>query len=277
LDHEGQPHIGFVWVNDFWGLNLLYAHFDGSEWTIETLTAEESYPTCVSIDVDNRGEPHLSYLEGAGGSYDPTLKYTHREGSVWITETVDETSTEGTSEGTSIAIDSSGRPHISYHDSENSSLKYARRDFSGWHVENVDEDGSVGTGSSITLDSNDVPHISYYVSHNNDVKYAKKEGPTWEITTIDTTCMSNDRLHPTSIALDAAGNPHISYSEKGALGYAYFDGSDWFQEIVVKGNTGYRIGHYSSIAIDPLGRPCLAFNYSTGTEYTGYARRKSLP
>jgi hypothetical protein len=238
------------------------------------LTPEESWPMCVSIDVDSRGEPHLSYLESTWGN-DLTLKYTHREGSDWTTETVDETSTDGTSEGTStsIVIDSSGRPHISYHHSENSSLKYAWRDFSGWHVENVDEDGSVGTGNSITLDSNDVPHISYYVSHNNDVRYAKKEGPTWEITTIDTTCMSNDRLYSTSIVLDAAGNPHISYSEKGALGYAYFDGLDWFQEIVVEGSMGY----YSSIAIDPLGRPCLAFNYSTGTEYAGYARRKSPP
>ena len=73
---------------------------------------------------------------------------------------------------TSLALDSSGNPHISYHDSTNRDLKYARFDGSSWEIETVDSMGDVGNYVSIALDNSDNVHISYFDASNFDLKYA---------------------------------------------------------------------------------------------------------
>ena len=72
---------------------------------------------------------------------------------------------------TSLALDSSDNPHISYYDNTNYDLKYAWYDGT-WHTETVDSTGGVGRYTSLALDSSDNPHISYYDSTNDDLKYA---------------------------------------------------------------------------------------------------------
>ena len=78
----------------------------------------------------------------------------------WYKQTVD---CNGQSVGleTSLALDSSDYPHISYYDQGNGNLKYAFWDCSHWNIQTVDSEGNVGRGSSIALDSSDYPHISY--------------------------------------------------------------------------------------------------------------------
>jgi hypothetical protein len=90
----------------------------------------------------------------------------------WHIETVDSERDVGMY--TSLALDESGYPHISYHESDypNYNLKYAYQDASGWHIETVDSEGSVGTYTSLALDANGYPHISYHDDTNRDLKYA---------------------------------------------------------------------------------------------------------
>ncbi len=80
---------------------------------------------------------------------------------------------------TSLALNSSGYPHISYYreGEPKGFLKYAAWDGSNWNIETVDN----GRDSSLALDSSGYPHISYY----NDVsggslKYAAWDGSTLE-------------------------------------------------------------------------------------------------
>jgi len=75
----------------------------------------------------------------------------------WYIETVDGTGIVGLH--TSIALDSSNNPHISYHDDTNKDLKYAHYDGS-WNIETVDSAGYVGPLTSIALDSSNNPHIT---------------------------------------------------------------------------------------------------------------------
>ena len=128
----------------------------------------------------------------------------------WTIQTVDSIGEAGLSEA-SLALDSSGRPHISYFDYTNIDLKYAAYDGSSWQIESVDVEGQVGGSTSLALDGSGYPHISYYDYANYDLKYAAYDGSSWQIDTVD----SAGRVGRfASLALDDRGRPHISYYDE---------------------------------------------------------------
>jgi hypothetical protein len=147
---------------------------------------------------------------------------------------------------TSIALDGSDNPHISYFDAANEDLKYAYWTGSSWNITTVDSSGGVGEGTSIALDSSGNPYISYYDGTNGDLKLAHWTGSTWDITSVDT---SGDVGGYNSIVLDTSDNPYIAYydSTNEALKLAQWTGSDWdFTSIDTDGD----VGQYCSIALD---------------------------
>ncbi len=84
---------------------------------------------------------------------------------------------------TSIAVDGSGDPVISYRDGTNTALKFAICDLSAstngncdqagdWRTQTVDAAGNVGTNTSIAVDGNGYPVISYFSETNLDLKFA---------------------------------------------------------------------------------------------------------
>jgi hypothetical protein len=154
----------------------------------------------------------------------------------------------------SIALDSSGHPHISYYDNANSTyldLKYAYYD-GIWHTSTVDS-GTVGYSTSIALDSSGYPHISYYDYANGDLKYAYYDG-IWHTSTVDS---GGDVGMYNSIALDSSGYPHISYYDNTNrdLKYAYYDGI-WHTSTVDSGGV---VGLDNSIALDSSGYPHISY------------------
>jgi len=107
-----------------------------------------------------------------------------------------------------------------------------------WDVQNVDPTISGGAYSSLALDSNNYPHISYSdQTHtvNLDLKYAMWNGSTWKNDMVDP--VGDVACDGSSLVLDSAGNPHISYSFDGAgdLRYTSWNGSAWNIEIVDEG------------------------------------------
>jgi len=244
LDGRDYPRISYY---DRAHGNLNCAAWDGSQWRIEVIDSAGNVGYFSSVAVDSTGCAHISYLDISHWLHD-SLKYAAWTGSHWAITTVEKSDVAGTS----LALDSSGRPHISYgRDYDNKTrgdLKYAAWDGSQWHIETVDSGGTnqrVGIASSLALDAYGFPHISYYwYVHpnylNGELKYAAWNGSEWASQTVDST---TGVYYYNSLALDSSGYPHISYYDgtNSDLKYAAWNGSSWdIQTVDSAGHVGQR-------------------------------------
>ena len=150
------------------------------------------YPRAIAVDAS--GHPHIVY----GGDH---LYYTYYDGTSWRYETVDKLSDVG--KYASLALDTSGKAHISYYDNTNGDLKYATNSSGDWTTVIVDNSG--GEYTSIALDRAGKAHISYY---SGFLWYATNASGPWITESVDSGIIKGEY---NSIALDKSGNAYISY------------------------------------------------------------------
>lgn len=101
-----------------------------------------------------------------------------------MTTTVDKSS-DYAGEFSSIAIDASGKAHISYRDGDNGVLRYATNASGAWVTTTVDSSEDVGAYASIAIGTSGSAHISYYNATNGDIKYATNASGAWTTTIVD--------------------------------------------------------------------------------------------
>jgi hypothetical protein len=270
LDSEGNPHVAFC---DSITGNLRYASRSAGAWTIETADGSAIVlGTSSSLALDDEGNPHVSYVDAAVATLE-TLKYARKVGGVWIVETVNDS---GRVFSSSLTLDAGGNPHIGYRylgPSDPPGYKYARKTGSTWSIEKAPSPLFACYGPSSTcalaLDADGNPGMIYPYGPNGGcdwtdwcpsagpVVYARKSSGNWTVETIGYGFASNR-----SIALDADGNPHVSYLKEdwtpwGILYLAYyarkFSGA-WIYEIVPAG-----AWDGGSLALDSSGNPRIAF------------------
>lgn len=132
--------------------------------------------------------------------------------------------------GQSLALDSSGYPHIA---AAGGGIRYERRTAGGWLAPELVESGDYGE-AALALDGDDYPHISYQDRsfEGNGLKYAYKDAGGWHVEYADAKLRSALMLgFNSSIALGTDGYPRIAYLyDKLAaiqLKFAYKDASGW--------------------------------------------------
>ncbi|MBN1485941.1 MAG: hypothetical protein JXA37_14605, partial [Chloroflexia bacterium] len=189
------------------------------------------------------------------------LRYAHYDGESWQIETVDQEGWVGAH--TSLALDRTGYPHISYCSygqfSEScTTLKYAHYDGASWQIETVDE-ANTGAYSSLALDRGGHPHISYYSEPDAELFYATHDGSRWQITRLDQD-LGQDGGY-TALALDRRGRPHISYYDgmSRSIKYASLSGSDWKIETIEEGVPHGALSMDTSLALDRVDQPHVAY------------------
>jgi len=252
LDSRDRPHISYY---DATHGNLKFARFDGETWHITPVDQDRNVGQYASLALDANDTPHISYYDASATA----LKYAVLKGSTWDKQTVDNSGATGYF--TSLALGPEEQPCISYISTSGGSnqVKFACRDGKSWDVEPVYGSGARPLGhTSLSLEARGRPHISFYMGPPLThaayaLMHSTRDGLTWDSDVVDSTGFVGQ--YP-SLALDPAGNPHISYYGGGGLKIAYRFAGTWNAEVA---DGDGDVGTHTSLALDQAGQPHIAY------------------
>jgi hypothetical protein len=141
---------------------------------------------------------------------------------------------------------------------------------SDWQLESVEIGAHVDSGTALALDPDtQYPRIAYGYGPTDDsrvLQYASYNGTAWLTETVSSSDGIKGNL---SLAVDGAGNPHVSYYVyTGNLMHAWHDGASWHVETV---DGSASVGQYTSLALDSSDLPRISYYGSgVGLKYARY-------
>ena len=261
VDTEGNRHVAYY---DSSSRDMMYVVFNGTNWSTPEVIDQYSNnnkrlgESWNDLELDASNHPHVSYMyHNYNPNPDPVeLKYAWHNGTDWITTTLQTITGNSPTKHSSLALDSSGNPHISYYDSTNDTLRYTYYNGSSWIDSTVTADDAYDRGrfNSIALDSYDYPRISYRNESSDDLEMASWDGASWSTEVIDST---NNVGSWTSIAIDSNDRTRIAYYyDSGSdLRYASHDGSSWTIQDIDTSSSSNAI----RLELDAGDRPRIAY------------------
>jgi hypothetical protein len=246
LDAADRPHVVSA-RNATTPSMLVYYHHDGTNWQSEALWATEFSVVARHISAAMRaGKLHISY-------YDPDLKTLEHYN---VTDSTGSTIASGTNVGlySSIALNASGEPRVSYYHAPQEQLIYASHAGTTWSKTVVDQAKSAPAGFAVAADAAGGLHATWVDTLLQHLRYAKQAGALWTVTTVD------DAVAHTSLKINSGGNPCVSYcgSESNTLRYASYlkagPLSFWMAEDVDTAG-----GWYSSLSLTTGNWPRISY------------------
>jgi hypothetical protein len=231
----------------------------------------------VSLVDDAQGLPHMTFNSPLKAG----LQYAHWDGKKWHLEVVDNVATQF---ATSIQLDASGNPHVTYfqltHMSGNKvgngngqRLKYAYSDGTTWFTKTVALRPRQGLFNTLIIDTANVPHVAF--AQSGHLQYATWDGSAWQDEDVDSTSVSDEAAGlGLSLALDSAGDPQLTYFDatKRTLKYAYRKAGVWKTEVVEDLSGTPRYPDSTSLKLDAKNQPRVAY-YDSGSGVLKYAVR----
>ncbi len=226
--------------------------------------------SATSLELDTTDHPVIAYYDSA--SVDLQLVHCNDPNCAGGEEsivTVDSVGDVGSN--ASLALDAADNPVVSYYDATNGHLKVAHCNDPNCaggdeSIVAVDRAGTVGVFTSLALDAAGNPVISYYDFGNFDLKLAHCNdancaGGDETIVAVDE---AGDVGSDSSLALDAAGNPVVSYHDAGELDLklAHCNDPNCFggDESIVTVDSAGRVGRTTSLTLDAAGNPVVGYH-----------------
>lgn len=212
----------------------------------------------ISLALDDGGDPHLVYADGAREA----ARYARKTGGGWTYDALDFAFfNEG--DHPSLEIDATGNPQAIYQASNLQFPIYARKSGGAWQFERAANGEQSGFFNSLELDSQNFPHFTDYIGGlTYMIRYHWRTSSGWTTDIVE--AIDDIGVSGTSLALDANDLPHVTYNGPGlSLRYAFRIGGDWTRETIEP--SGCNV--FAPIAIDPLGVPCVAYSTSAGIRY----------
>jgi hypothetical protein len=218
LDASGNPVVSYTAGVDV--LKLLHCNDPNCAGGDESITAPDAaarYASGPALALDASGNPVVSftrYIYSTGASF-LTVLHCNDPNCAGEDESVTAPDRGG---GGTLALDASGNPVISYFDLSNVGLKVLHCGNPACTSGNTTVaplvGGDVGLPEQLALDASGNPVISYAAGLHRDPRVLHCGSPTCAsgntVAAPDTTAVSNGNTD-TSLALDARGNPVVSY------------------------------------------------------------------
>ena len=276
LDASGSPAIVYLLEDIGEGFIAFAAAANG--WSPDKFVEGYFYGP-IGLAFDPQGRPNVAYHDHQADNFDQALgdlTYALRDGSQWAIAAAEDDGHDGWD--STIAIGADGVVRAAGVDpaqfNRTDGVEYYELRDGTWTIT------AIGSGPiqyefnvSLAVSPDGLPAISYYNDRDGDLVFASFDGASW---TIETVVSDGDVGKFSSLAFDAAGQPHISFYDdlggsSGRVLYAVRDGDAWTVEQVgtldevEQGMLGTR--RNSSLALDAQGVPHVAFSDKSVIRY----------
>ncbi len=209
IDNNGKAHIAFLNAGVATVCSLYYFTNVSGSWKNEILHSKVY--DYASMAIDNNNLIHISFYSmdiKDNDSYEQGLGYFNGVFGNWNTpEKIDNVGGQIEAMQTSIAIDNSNNPHISYLGGQYGNNKYTFKSSGAWTVIQIDTGWGSGC-TSLDVDNSGNAHILYTPLYGSDIfRYAQNTSGTFEHSDIE----EADQFH---IKIDDDSKFHIVYNNK---------------------------------------------------------------
>jgi hypothetical protein len=269
LDAAGNPVVSHLAANG----DLLLTHCndpacggggDVTNFVVNAVTADSN----TSLALDANGFPVISYYDSF--SKDPMLARCNDPNCAGGGEAINDVASTTNDDGeySSLALDASGNPVISFYDTVDTTLKLV-------HCNNADCSGvqtiqtpdpslnDIGSYTSLALDGNGLPIISYYdaTSHSIAVAHCNFSDCGGNQVQINPAVVATPAIveQDSDLVLDSRGFPAISFLNTAGVAVALCADSDCTSANVVPLDTSAGAKSFTSIAIDATGLPAVSY------------------